>query len=423
MKLADNFPVYNKFDSLVPVYCVTPNGGGYLHRFFDTCPVSPSGRYIALLKIPFENREPLPGERAQVVIIDLETGREKVVDETAGWEFQMGANINWGRNDDILLFSDVDLSDWTPHCVKLNWKTGQRKTYGRGIYHVSPDGTKVLCTNPAAMRRTQGGYGVIVPDECVDRNIGLRDDDGLYLADSETGECRLLISIKEAVERTVSKSELAQYNDYENYFFHSKWSPKGDRLLFSLRRFPVSNPYRFQVLHHKNAMKYDVFTIKPDGSELYNAVNSDYWDRGGHHINWFPDGLKLSMNLGFKCDDIMRFTQVNYDGTDIKMIMEEPIGSGHPSFNREMTWLVTDTYCFEPLAFGDGTTPIRLIDLSNNREQCLCRICTATPWKDDAPPLRVDPHPVWNRDFKSVIFNGFADGTRKVYIADMSSIL
>ena len=423
MNLANNFPAYTKFDQIVPVHCVTPDGG-YMHRFFDTCPVSPSGRYIALLKLPFEDHEALPGETAEIVVIDLQTGVEKIVDETAGWEFQLGANINWGVNDDLLFYSDVNTGDWTPHCVKLNLQTGERSTFGRGIYHASPDGKHILCTNAAAMRRTQGGYGVTVPDENVPRNIGLRDDDGLFITDTETGECKLLISVKEAVERTVPKSELAEYDDYENYLFHSKWSPQGDRVLFTLRRFPISGPHRFQVLHHPdNGMKYDVFTMKPDGTELFNAVNSDYWDRGGHHINWFPDGSKLSMNLGFKCDGIMRFTQVNYDGTDIGMMFEEPIGSGHPSFNPEMTHLVTDTYVFESLAFGDGTTPIRLIDLQDKSEQCICRMQTETPAQKISPVLRVDPHPVWNRDFKSVIFNGFDGGTRKVYIADLSAIL
>ena len=37
--------------------------------------------------------------------------------------------------------------------------------------------------------------------------------------------------------------------------------------------------------------------------------------------------------------------------------------------------------------------------------------------------LRLDPHPVWDRDFKKVIFNAFEGGTRKVYIADLSNLL
>ena len=423
MNLNNNFPQYKEFSPLVPVWCLTPESGGYIHRFFDTPPVSPSGRFLALLKLPFEDRLPKPGEPAAVIVIDLETGDEKQVAETRGWEFQMGANINWGSSDDILLYSDVDTSTWKPHCVKLNLKTGERKTFGRGIYHVSPDGNKILCTNPAAMRRTQDGYGVTLPDEYVDRNIGMRDDDGLFITDVETGESKLLISIKELIDRTVPKSEIAEYNNYENYLFHSKWNPQGDRLLFSMRRFPSALSPKTGVSSDEvwRNILYDVFTIKPDGTELFNAVPAKYWERGGHHINWFPDGKHLSMNLGFKGDGVMRFTQVDYDGSDIKMMFEEPIGSGHPSIHPDMNYLISDAYPHEPISFGDGSVPIRLININNQSEHTICRMPVLTPWQSKYGVLRVDPHPVWDRDFKHVIFNGFADGTRKVYIADMSS--
>jgi hypothetical protein len=43
---------------------------------------------------------PRVGEKAAVVLVDLETAEEKVVAETAGWEPQMGANINWGASDE-----------------------------------------------------------------------------------------------------------------------------------------------------------------------------------------------------------------------------------------------------------------------------------------------------------------------------------
>jgi hypothetical protein len=96
----------------VPVWCVSPNEGRCLHRFFDTSPVSPSGRFLACLRQPSEDRLLRPGDRAAVVLVDLERGAETIVAQTAGWESQMGANINWGATDDDLLAADGDrLSD------------------------------------------------------------------------------------------------------------------------------------------------------------------------------------------------------------------------------------------------------------------------------------------------------------------------
>ena len=55
--LARRFPRYTDFDPLVPVWCVTPGKGRTIHRFFDSSPFSPSGRYMALFRLPQEDRD------------------------------------------------------------------------------------------------------------------------------------------------------------------------------------------------------------------------------------------------------------------------------------------------------------------------------------------------------------------------------
>lgn len=70
MKL-DRFPRYTEFDPLVPVWCLTPNEGRCIHRFFDTSPIAPGGRYAAVFRLPFEDRQPAPGEVGQIVVADL----------------------------------------------------------------------------------------------------------------------------------------------------------------------------------------------------------------------------------------------------------------------------------------------------------------------------------------------------------------
>ena len=100
----ESFPSYQDFDPMVPVWCVTPNRQGCIHRFFDTSPISPSGRYLAVFQLLFEDRRPQPGEMGNVCVVNLETGEDRVVAETCGWEPQMGANINWGVSDHELFF-------------------------------------------------------------------------------------------------------------------------------------------------------------------------------------------------------------------------------------------------------------------------------------------------------------------------------
>jgi len=99
------------------------------------------------------------------------------------------------------------------------------------------------------------------------------------------------------------------------------------------------------------------------------------------------------------------------------------LGSGHPSLHPNGRHVVTDSYPGEPVAFGDGTTPIRLIDLAEGTATDLVRIRTVPPTSGPNNELRVDPHPAWDREHRRVAFNACPDGTRRVYVADLGGIL
>lgn len=422
VRIADRFPKYSHYDPVIPIWCVTPDAGGCLHRFFDTSPISPSGRYVAVLRIPFEDRLNEPGEAAQVVLVDLEAGEERVVADTRGWEPQMGANLNWGADDHVLVFNDVDPQTWTPQLVKLDPLTGQSEKIVGGVYHVSPDGRHAAAASLDRMRRTQTGYGVYLPDDRTPRNLGAREDDGLFLTDLQTGQRRLVLSLAQAV-RHIPEMQPEKLDDWEVYGFHSKWSPRGDRLIFTVRRFRAAGPERFNLIgrgqRSGQELRFDVLTLKPDGTDIHNAVPSRYWEHGGHHINWFPDGEQLSMNLG-GFGEGLRFVRVGYDGSDLRPILNDVLGSGHPTIHRNGRHLLTDAYAGESVAFGDGTVPLRWVDLATGEETTLARIGARTEPQPDGA-LRVDPHPAWDRSGQWVAFNGVAggDNTRRVFLADL----
>jgi hypothetical protein len=420
MKISPAFPLYDEFDCVVPVYCLTPGKGGNIHRFFDTSPISPSGRYLATFRLPFEDRLPRPGEAGEIVLTDLETAEERTVAETCGWEPQMGANLQWLGSEDLLIYNDVDRQTWRPHAVVLDPITGESRRLDGCVYQASPDGRFAASARMSTMRRTQAGYGLVIPDEHCPINGYLPDDDGLYLTDTQTGKCELLVSIRQCFEEATPPIDVSEFKNWQFYGFHTKWSPQGDRLIFTVRWFEGLGKSCFNVLHQGGAMKYNVFTLRPDGTEIHNAVPYTEWDKGGHHINFFPDGTKLSMTLGFDEMDHMKFVQVGIDGTHLSKILDTVPGSGHPTLHPDGQHILTDTYVSEPLAFGDGTTPLRWIDRKQGTEQAIVRIRTDSPHRD---ALRVDPHPAWDSTWQYVAFNAFVDGTRRVYLADMRRLL
>lgn len=415
------FPRYRDFDPKVPVWCVTPDRSGCIHRFFDTSPISPSGRYLAVFQLPREDRQPKPGESGNVCVVDLVAGTNRVVAETCGWEPQMGANINWGASDHELFFNDVNIKTWKPFAWKLDPLTGERQRMEGTVYHASPDGRWLISANMRTMGKTQPGYGVCVPKDTVRRNVGPVEDDGFYLTETSTGKSRLLVSTADLLTQVDLPVLIDDPNRYEIYGFHSKFNPQSDRLMLSLRWFPASNRLRWNMFEADfSAVRYAWVTMGLDGEAKRCAVGPEQWEKGGHHATWFPDGKRISMNLNMDRDG-MRFVQVNADGSELRKMLDHTPGSGHPTVYPDGRHLLTDTYTWEKTSFGDGSVPLRWVDLKTGHEEAVVRINTQQPSKD--PVMRVDPHPAWDRTWRYVTFNAFVNGTRRVFVADMKDLI
>ena len=418
------FPRYTDYDPQVPVWCVTPNEGRAIHRFFDTSPISPSGRYLAVFRLPFEDHLPEQGELGEVCVIDLNTGEDRVVAQTCGWETQLGANINWGRSDHELYFNDVDTQTWQPFAWKLDPIIGNKQRMQGTVYHASPDGRYLISANMRTMRRTQPGYGVCIPVDQMWHNVGPCKDDGFFLTDTSNGDCRLLASIHDLFFCANPNMSLEDANAYEIYGFHSKFNEQSDRLMLSLRWYPKRGAEQWNVFDgFHRTVNYAWLTIKPDGSDMYCAVGPEYWKRPGHHATWFPDGEYISMNLVLEDDGLLSLVRAKYDGTDIRKMHDVILGSGHPTVVPGERYVLSDSYIYEPMAFGDGSVPLRWIDLQQGVEECLVRIHTESEYQQEISPLRIDPHPAWDRTGQYVTFNGYVGQTRRVFIADMQSIL
>lgn len=413
-EILPHFPRYAKFGQLVPVWCATPEIGRVIHRFFDTSPFSPSGRYLALTRFPFEDHLPNPGDIAEIILVDLEAGGSPlVVANTRGWDTQLGAQVQWGTDDNQLFFNDVDVKTWQAYGVKMDFSSGTTTKLDGPVYMVSPDGN--WAASPCLLRIgvTQKGYGVIVPPERIPLNHGASTKDGIFITNTSTGECRLIVSLYEIVERMSPLFSGDEFKDGDFYGFHIKWNPLGTRLLFVLRW--VSHD---KCIKRKNCL----ITMKVDGSDLQLAIPAEEWAKGGHHPNWCPDGQNIIMNLNIHGDGL-RFVTVKYDGTNYGPLLDSVIGSGHPTLHPDGRYIVTDAYPSEPVASGNGTTPIRLIDLKTEQEQTLAQVNVTPSFRGPNGELRVDPHPAWDYDFRRIAFNGFSNGTRRVYIADLSNVI
>jgi hypothetical protein len=415
---AGPFPAYTGFSPRVPVHCVTPGATGCIHRYYDSSPFSPSGRYFAVTRLPFEDRQPKPGEVAEIVVVDLETGESRTVAETRGWDVQLGAQLQWGADDGTLLYNDVETRDWMPYGVRHDLQTGEARRLGGTVYSVSAEGRWAASPCLRRMAVTQRGYGVVVPKDHIPDNRGASADDGIWITDLQSGNSRLLISLAQIVEQAGAALPVARRRG-DFFGFHVKWNPQGTRLMLALRWLPRS------LLPWKRKRRYGakhVITMNADGSHVRVAVSAERWARGGHHPNWCPDGEHVLMNLNTQGDGL-RFARLALDGSTCETLVPGVPGSGHPTLHPDGIHLLTDAYVNEPLAFGDGTAPIRLVDLRSGAETQLVRIGIRPLAEHATGALRVDPHPAWDRSHTRIAFNACPDGRRRVYVADLREVL
>jgi hypothetical protein len=340
-------PAFAKYDDgtgtaqAIPAWVIT-NGssGGSVHRFFDTSPISPSGRYVAVTRLPVEegSRLSTPPPLADVVVYYLAAAdgpsAGKVVARTAAWDLQVGAHVQWGTTDARLYYNVLDGNGTSVAVrgVQLDLATGAARHLECAVYQLSPDERHAIAPDLTKIAHTQYGYGVRV-GAVARRNRGAPSDDGLYLTDVATGRCRLLVSLK-------TLADAGRLNpDVPTYGFHAKWSSDGARVMFVVRTLEAPRgqwPWPWQwPWHGRQPVRRQHLFVLDTSSLLAGAVPAATagdagavganvrpprllvsWDSGvplvggplaarldGNHPNWVPHSHRISMNLRVKLEN------------------------------------------------------------------------------------------------------------------------
>jgi hypothetical protein len=361
------------------------------------------------------NRYPVPGERAEILLVDLHTGDIVKAADTFGFDSQLGAQVQWGATDSELFYNDMDVKNWTPFFVRMNPLDGSSERFTGSVFSVSRDGTKVIspCLKRTAL--TQPGYGVIVPPSQIPHNSEADEDDGIHITYTKTGAHKLLVSYRGIYEALCGYFDDARYRGGSFYGFQVSWNPQGTRIKLALR-------YRYHKVRHYLSMPCDIITMDAEGGDIKLALPSALRKYGGHHANWYADGEYISQNLNINGEG-MRFVKFKYDGTGLETIVEKIQGSGHPTVHANGKYILTDAnWGGGGNDFLDryGNTPIRLIDIDNCTERSIISMDTKPRNSGPEDTVRVDAHPAFDRNYASVVLNGCPKGIRGVYLADLS---
>jgi hypothetical protein len=393
--------------AIAPIHCVTPPDGAFVHTYYDVCAWSPSGRYIAATRLPYEDRYPELGSIAQACIIDTQEQSIQTVYRTRVWGFQTGANLNWGGTDRYLYANET--VDGIAVCARIDLESRSVKLFSGPQYNTAPDDSCVIGFPLELMDATQLGYGAPTKDPLNPPTLptGAAKDQGLWRTDLKTNRKTLLVSLAALAE---SVNEPPPKPNGTWYLWHCKHSPDATRILQVTRcLFPGETG--------PNTM---VFTFKPDGSDIRLLPTKPLWGAGGGHPNWHGDSRHIIRNLPI--EGKTRLCQWLWDGSGFRVLSDRIEGGGHPRIEPSGRYIVTDAFEHD----GTQWLALRLIDLKMQQEQRLCRIKTIDrrPLTGDlAMVRRLDGHPTWSRDYKRVLFQAAPAGRRQLYVMDLSKIL
>lgn len=380
---------------------------GPSHHFFGyighagNVPWNTTGRYIAALRTSFQDRMPRASDVADVVLLDTQRDHAVIpVEQSRGWNFQQGTMFYWNprRAGRELIFNDRDPR--TNHVFAVLFDIERRKRVREFRYDKTPFGNSGVAQRGGwfcglnygrmARLRPVTGYPESFdwnPDEMAPSN------DGIFLADLNTGRERLLISFREMVERLRDRHPTISTRPL--FINHTLWSRDDSLIYFYVRGNFESSSGRTNV----------PCVIRPDGGGFAPLATFI-----GGHPEW-ESGSRLIGSADGK--------QVIYD-TRVNRIVES-IGS--PDILPDPGADVALSPDGKMLVNGYRKGHENFYVVYRRSDGAWGRSRGFSHPGFTSGDLRVDGSPCWNRKGDQFLFPAIAsDGTRQIFIGTIRGL-
>jgi hypothetical protein len=370
---------------------------GPRHHFFgyyDKSPWDYSGRWLLAQETPFMDRPPTENDILTIGLID--TSRENSwipLAETRAWNWQQGCMLQWldGGRSNKIIFNDRRGDRLVSRI--LDTSSGVEVVLDRPVYGVNPAGTHAVSLNFARLHHQRPGYGYPgLTDLWL--NDAEPKDDGLHLLDLATGNSQFILSVAQAAQWR----RLPEMDGPVHRFNHVQFSPGGRR---------------FACLHRWKTPQQEVghtrlLTLNTDGSGLCCLAD----DRLVSHYDWRDEHRVLAWARQESEDHYFLFEE----NTESALAIAPSVLTcdGHCSFSPDRKWVLTDTYP----------------DATHHRTLLLYHWASGERidiGQFHAPPMdwqiRCDLHPRWSHDGTKICIDSIHEGSRQMYILDVSSLV
>lgn len=371
---------------------ISPEDGHYFHGFCSLQPWNTDQTRFLCHRLPFADRMPNGSHSATVGWIDTASEQFHPIAETAAWNFQLGSMIQW-IDEDRVIYNVRAGEQITARVHSLSH--GPLRDLHSTFFVVMPgcsavvgfDMTRGYAVNPGY---SYGGTAYPLFERPAPEN------EGMMLMDVETGNARMLVSLKQLTECF----SFPGWSGEPALFGRLLPSPCGRQILFSFRYWEKESGTRHTTVLLIDVASGGVSRVVPYDWQAAHLC----WEDLEHILVWLkrpPSGL----SPGF-----FRIACAN-PGSLEPVAAGKLTSDGHLAVFDGGKKILTDTF---PVKERGGHQLVLYYDLQTDTLEELGDFPSRETGSAD---LRCDLHPCLSPDEKWVSVDSFHEPFRGVYAA------
>ena len=411
----------------------TPQNYSHFFGYYYNNPISKDNRHMLSHRLDFDGRAITTCDKAEVGYFDLDNGQWHAIGQTAAFNWQQGAMLQWLGPDyqSRLIYNGQAGDSFVSIVVDLN--SGKKRMVPFPVYAVHPSGKIAISVNFERHFFCRAYHYEGIRNEKW--NCLIHPEDGIFRVDLDRGSSELILRTED-ISRIDPLPEMAGAS---HWLEHVIWNPVGTRFAF-LHRFGKGEDFKTRL-----------YTADADGKNLYRfpdmaVVSHMAWRNDEEFVAWartesntrkaYVGTVKSHSMISSSLVSTYRWVKkyllpqnviksLSRGGAAYMHIRDKsnkitPIGpdvlceDGHPSWTHDGRYMLTDTY-----ATQSEYRQLILYDANKGQIYHLGKFHS----RYNNSGYRCDLHPRFSYDEKRVIIDSFHADYRQMFVLDISKVL
>lgn len=314
--------------------------------------------------------------------------------KSLAWNWQQGCMLQWyAGSDNMVIYNDYSVAD-NQYISVIQDFFGKKTIIDRPIYSVAKSGEFALSLNFDRLAIMRPDYGYFNRNQCVD-DLPSDIEDGIWHVDLKLNTHKLIITLQQLKEFEPNHTMTGAQHKVN----HIDISPNGKQFMF-LHRW-IGPQGRFMRL----------FTAKSQNGEHLNLVTGNTMVS---HSCWVGDTDIYSFCRVEGVKD--KYAHFNDTFGYVNIVGDNYFNQdGHPSVSPDGKWMLTDEYPDKT-----GFSKLYIFNLNNENRIEIGKFYQPIKYNGEN---RIDLHPRWSVDGKTVSIDSGHNGFRSMYTIDVSNIV